>query len=77
MGKVRAKPGTGVSYNLATDKFFLITQAFGGYVEGKNGRLIAYMVVVENGKMPKVTDVFSFFEDESLISSVIYDHSER
>ncbi|MBA3817069.1 MAG: D-alanyl-D-alanine carboxypeptidase/D-alanyl-D-alanine-endopeptidase [Parachlamydiaceae bacterium] len=77
VGKVRAKPGTGISYNLATDKFFLITQAFGGYIERKNGDLIAYMLAVENGKMDTIQDVFSFFEDEAQISSIIYNMSEN
>lgn len=75
VGKVRAKPGTGVSFNLTNRKFFLITQALGGYIEGKNKHLLAYMVVVNNGKMPTIEDIFPIFEDVSLISSEIYDRS--
>jgi D-alanyl-D-alanine carboxypeptidase/D-alanyl-D-alanine-endopeptidase (penicillin-binding protein 4) len=75
VGKVRAKPGTGVSVNLATGKLFLITQALAGYVESKNGHLLAYMVVVNNGQMPTIEDIFPIFEDVSLISSIIYDNS--
>lgn len=71
-GKVRAKPGTGVSFNLATGKFFLITQAMAGYIEGKNGHLYAYMLAVNNGKMPTIEDIFPIFEDLSLISSLFY-----
>lgn len=76
VGKVRAKPGTGISYNLATGKLFLITQALGGYIEGKNGHLFAYMLAVNNGKMPAIKDVFPIFEDVSQISSVFYDQSD-
>lgn len=76
VGKVRAKPGTGVSFNLSTEKFFLITQALSGYIEGKNGHLLAYMVVVNNGSMPTIDDIFPIFEDVSLISNIIYDHSD-
>lgn len=76
VGKVRAKPGTGVSYNLATDKFFLITQALGGYVEGKNGHLFAYMLAVNNAKMPAIIDIFPIFEDVCQISSDFYNHSD-
>lgn len=72
VGKVRAKPGTGVALNLATGKLFLITQALGGYIEGKNGNLFAYMVVVNNATMPTIDDVFAIFEDESRLSSLIY-----
>lgn len=74
-GKVRAKPGTGIAFNLATNKFFLITQALGGYIEGKNGHMLAYMVVVNNGTMPAIDDIFPIFEDVSQLSSMIYEHS--
>lgn len=75
VGKVRAKPGTGVSFNLATGKFFLITQALSGYIEGINGHMLAYMVVINNRAMPTIDDIFPIFEDVSLISSAIYDLS--
>lgn len=76
VGKVRAKPGSGVSYNLATDKYFLITQAFAGYIEGKNGHLLAYMVAVNNATMPTINDIFPMFEDDSQLSNIIYNLSE-
>jgi D-alanyl-D-alanine carboxypeptidase/D-alanyl-D-alanine-endopeptidase (penicillin-binding protein 4) len=74
-GKVRAKPGTGVAFNLSTNKFFLITQALSGYIEGKNGHMLAYMIVVNNGTMPAIDDIFPIFEDVSQLSSMIYEHS--
>lgn len=74
-GKVRAKPGTGVAYNLATGKFFLITQALSGYIEGKNGHLLAYMVAVNNAAMPTIDDIYPMFEDDSQLSSIIYNLS--
>lgn len=76
-GKVRAKTGTGVAINLATGNYFLITQALAGYIEGKNGHLFAYALVVNNGKMPSISDVFSIFEDVSQLSSLIYNHSDK
>lgn len=72
-GKVHAKTGTGVSFNLAINKFFLTTQALAGYIEGKNGHLIEFMVVVNNGTMPAITDVFSIFEDLSEITNIVYE----
>lgn len=75
-GKVRAKPGTGVGFNAATAKFFLITQALSGYIEGKNGHLFAYMLVVNNGQMPAINDIFSIFEDEGQLSNLIYKATE-
>jgi D-alanyl-D-alanine carboxypeptidase/D-alanyl-D-alanine-endopeptidase (penicillin-binding protein 4) len=76
VGKVRAKPGTGVGMNLATGKLFLITQALGGYVEAKNGHLYAYMLVVNNATMPTIDDVFPIFEDVSMLSNQIYIESK-
>ena len=76
-GKVRAKPGTGVAYNLAIGKFFLITQALGGYIEGKNGHLFAYMLAVNDGMMPTIQDIFPIFEDEGQLSNLIFIHTEE
>lgn len=76
VGKVRAKPGTGVSFNLATNEFFLTTQALSGYVEGRKGQLLEYMLVVNNAIMPEIKDVFAIFEDQAQISGIIYDHSK-
>lgn len=76
VGKVWTKPGTGVVLNLATDHLFLMTQALAGYIEGKNGHLFAYMLVVNNAKMPEMNDVQAIFEDESQISSILYEHTE-
>lgn len=75
-GKVRAKTGTSASFNLATQEFFLITQALAGYVEGKNGHLIAFEVIVNNGSMPVMNDIYGIFEDEGQLSSLIYEHSQ-
>ncbi|MBX3718692.1 MAG: D-alanyl-D-alanine carboxypeptidase/D-alanyl-D-alanine-endopeptidase [Parachlamydiales bacterium] len=74
-GKVYAKTGTGAAFNLATGKFFLITQAYAGYIKGKNGHLYAYEVVVNNAQMPTINDIFAIFEDEAQLSSMIYDHT--
>lgn len=76
VGKVHTKPGTGALLNLATDKLFLITQALAGYIEGKNGHMFAYMLVVNNAKLPEIDDIYAIFEDESQISSIIYEHSK-
>lgn len=71
MGKVFAKTGTGVSFNLATQQFFLTTQTLGGYIKGQNGHLILFVIAVGNATMPKIIDVFPIFEDQSIISSIL------
>lgn len=75
VGKARAKPGTGVSYNLSLQEFFLTTKAFAGYIEGKNGHLFEFMVVVNNAQMPEIKDVYGMFEDFAEITGIIYDSS--
>ncbi len=75
-GKVHSKPGTGVSYNLADGKLFLTTQALSGYIDGQNGHLWEYYVVVNNGNISTIEDIFPIFEEESLISSILYEHTK-
>ncbi|MCE2983051.1 MAG: D-alanyl-D-alanine carboxypeptidase/D-alanyl-D-alanine-endopeptidase [Parachlamydia sp.] len=65
VGRVHAKTGTGVSYNLALNQLFLTTQALSGYIQGKSNRLIEFMVVVNNAEMPAIEDIFPIFEDVS------------
>lgn len=73
VGKVRAKPGTGVSFNLGMNQYFLTTQALAGYIEGKDGHLIEFMLSVNNGEMPEIKDIFPIFEDLSQITAIIYE----
>lgn len=73
IGKVHAKPGTGMSYNIATSRFFLTTQTLAGYIQGKNGHLIEFMLAVNNGNTPTVKDVFPVFEDLSQMTGIIFD----
>jgi len=76
VNKVRAKPGTGVIFNAATGDFFLTTQAYTGYIEGKNGNLIEFMIVVNNASLTKIEDVIPIFEELAEMTGVIYDLSD-
>lgn len=76
IGKVFAKTGTGLSVNLAVNHFFLTTQALAGYITGKNGHLIEFMIVVNNAQTPDMKDVFSVFEDQAQMSAVLFDEIE-
>lgn len=77
VNKARAKPGTGVTYNAATGGFFLTTQAYTGYIEGKNGNLIEFMIVVNNADLTKIEDVIPIFEELAEMMGVIYDLSDK
>lgn len=74
VGKVRAKTGTGVIFNMAANRFFLTTQTLGGYIEGQNGNLIEFMIAINNGIMPTIEDVFPIFEDVSQIAAILYEN---
>lgn len=76
-GKVHAKPGTGAEYNFATQEIFLTAQSFTGYIEGKNGQLLEYMIVVTNAQTPTVEDILPVFADFGQISAIIYDLSDK
>jgi serine-type D-Ala-D-Ala carboxypeptidase/endopeptidase (penicillin-binding protein 4) len=77
VGKIRAKTGTGISFNLSTGNYFLNTQALSGYIEGKNGHLFAFMLVVNNVTMPRIEDVFPIFEDLGQIASIFYQYTSE
>lgn len=77
VGKVHAKPGTGVFYNVSQGRFFLTTQTLAGYIDGKNGHTIEFMVGVMNGKMPTIEDIFPIFEDISQIAAEFYNLSDN
>lgn len=75
VGKARAKTGTGILFNAATGEMFLTTQTLMGYVEGKNGHLIEFMISVNNAKMPTIEDIFPIFEDLAQMTGIIYNRS--
>lgn len=75
VGKVRAKTGTGVSYNLSSGKFFSTTHTLAGYVEGKHGQLLEFMVGVNNAESPTIESLFPIAEDLAQIAAEIYEES--
>lgn len=77
VGKVKAKTGTGVSYNAAQNKLFLTTQTLAGYIDGKNGHTYEFMVSVNNANMPTIEDIFPIFEDESQIAAEFYQETGK
>lgn len=76
VGKAYAKTGTVVGVNAATGLLFLYGQALAGYIEGKNGHLIEFMMAVSNADMPKIDDIFAIFEDQAQITAEFYNLSE-
>jgi serine-type D-Ala-D-Ala carboxypeptidase/endopeptidase (penicillin-binding protein 4) len=70
VGKIYAKTGTGISFNLATGEYFLTAQVLSGYIEGD--RLLEFIIGVNNANMPKLEDIFSIFEDLCQMSAEVY-----
>lgn len=73
VNKARAKPGTGATANAATGDFFLTTQVYSGYVEGRNGHLIEFVLGINNAPLTKVEDVIPIFEELGEMMGVIYE----
>jgi serine-type D-Ala-D-Ala carboxypeptidase/endopeptidase (penicillin-binding protein 4) len=76
VGKVYAKPGSGIAMNLATNQFFLNAQALAGYIEGKGGHLLEFMIAVNNANMPKLDDIIAIFNDQCQMSIEFYNMSQ-
>jgi len=74
-GKVRAKTGTGVTMNLATGTYFSTTHTLAGYVDGKNGEKLSFMLGVNNVESPTIDSVLKIAEDLALISAELYNGS--
>jgi PEP-CTERM motif len=69
-GKVHAKPGT---YLVGSESGFLLKgQAFGGYIDTKNGKHLVYEVIVNNVKVNGLDDVLQAFQDEGAISAMLW-----
>jgi serine-type D-Ala-D-Ala carboxypeptidase/endopeptidase (penicillin-binding protein 4) len=75
VGKMYAKGGTGISYSLATDQYFLSTLVLAGYIEKMSEGLLEIVVGVNNANMPKINDIFPIYEDLSQISEEFYNIS--
>ncbi|MGD0533079.1 MAG: hypothetical protein ABSA62_12655, partial [Methyloceanibacter sp.] len=67
---VYAKTGTTVA------KDALKAQVFAGYIDGKSGVPLAYVVYVNNvSPIADIGDVIKVFADEGEISAILYDRN--
>jgi D-alanyl-D-alanine carboxypeptidase len=69
-GKVHAKPGTFVD----TKNGHLIVegQAYAGYIETRNNHQLIYQLVVNDVAVPNIEDVLDIFEDQGIISAILW-----
>lgn len=72
-GHVFAKTGTTVGAG-DDGKAHLIAQCLAGYIETRGGRRLAYALMVNDaGAIDQISDVTEVFEDQCVISSLIYE----
>jgi len=69
-GQVHAKTGTFA----AGDESGLVIkgQAFGGYIDAKSGRRLAYQLVVNNVPITEFDQLLDIFQDEGTISAILW-----
>lgn len=70
-GQVRAKTGTYVAAS-SSGKLELKGQAFGGYITTKSGKHLVYQLVVNNVPITSINDVIGVFQDEGMISAMLW-----
>jgi len=70
-GKVRAKTGTYVTLE-PNNQLVAKGQAFGGFIEAKSGRLLAYQLVVNEVPIESVESLNQIFQDEGIISAILW-----
>ncbi len=65
-GRVHSKPGSFIEGSLIRG------QAFAGYIRAKSGRKLAYELVVNNVPFNNINDVIRVFQDEGIISAMLW-----
>jgi D-alanyl-D-alanine carboxypeptidase len=69
-GQVHAKTGT---YLEGTDSGLVLKgQAFGGYITTKAGKHLIYQLVVNNVKVTGLDDLLKVFQDQGVISAILW-----
>ena len=71
-GKVRAKTGTFLEAGPDGNSQIVRGQAFGGYIETKSGRRLAYQLVVNDVPIEGLDDLISIFQNEATISAILW-----
>ena len=70
-GQVYAKTGT--SAKSVDQEIFLVAQNFAGYLDSKQGKRLAYVVIVNNvGVIGSINDILRVFDDQGKISALIF-----
>ncbi len=69
-GNVRAVTGT---YPVVGESGIVIKgQAFGGYIDARSGRRLAYHLVVNDVPITSINDLLAIFQDEGTISAILW-----
>jgi D-alanyl-D-alanine carboxypeptidase len=70
-GEVFAKTGT--TAKSVDQEIFLVAQNFAGYLDSKQGKRLAYVVMVNNvGVIGSINDILRVFDDQGEVSALIF-----
>ncbi|WP_454781032.1 D-alanyl-D-alanine carboxypeptidase/D-alanyl-D-alanine endopeptidase [Legionella sp. WA2022007384] len=75
VGKIHGKTGTSLSYDFANQRFYSFSEVLSGYIETKNGHLLAFIIAVSNTPLETLEDAFLIQKDVSRVAVEIYNHS--
>jgi serine-type D-Ala-D-Ala carboxypeptidase/endopeptidase (penicillin-binding protein 4) len=71
-GHVFAKTGTLASGDILNNRFVLTDKALGGYIDTKDGRVLAFSLIVNNVPLTQINDVLGVNDDLGKISALIW-----
>ena len=69
---MRAKTGTFLEAGPDGNSLIVRGQAFGGYIETRSGRRLAYQLVVNDVPIEGLDDLISIFQNEATISAILW-----
>lgn len=72
-GHVFAKTGTAITYDVANQRFYSLSEALSGYIMANNKQTLAFIIAVSNTPMESIDDAFIIQRDVSQVSSFLYD----
>ncbi|WP_454783943.1 D-alanyl-D-alanine carboxypeptidase/D-alanyl-D-alanine endopeptidase [Legionella sp. WA2024007413] len=75
VGKIHGKTGTSLSYDFANQRFYSFSEVLSGYINAKNGHLLAFIIAVSNTPLESLNDAFLIQKDVSQVAVEIYNHS--
>jgi D-alanyl-D-alanine carboxypeptidase/D-alanyl-D-alanine-endopeptidase (penicillin-binding protein 4) len=71
-GHIFAKTGTLVVGDILNSRPLLASKALGGYIDTKDGRHLAFSLMVNNAPFSEINDILGFNNDLGMISALVW-----